>query len=168
MSQAKPKYQDEDWLRQKYVTEGKSTREIGDEAGCTGSTISRWLRNHGIERREKWKAGVEAAKRANRKEYVKMRTFDAEDVNAYEYWMTRVWEDGERVTKNLYVHRLLAVAEYGFDEVKDRDVHHKIPIPWLNTHDNIELVGKSEHGEYHTNQRWGNISQISGEVIADD
>lgn len=161
-------YTDEDWLRQKYVEEGLSTRDVGKLADCSGRTISRWLDNHGIEPRENWKAGVEAAAESNRVERVKLRTFDAESVNAYEYWMTNVWEGGERVTKSVYVHRLLAVAEHGFDAVKDRDVHHKIPIPWLNTHDNIEIVDKSEHGEYHTNQRWGNIEQKAGAITSND
>jgi len=146
-------YKDEEWLREKYVDEGKSTREIGDIAGCTGSTISRWLRKHDIERREKWKAGVEAAKRANRVERVKMRTFDAENVGAYEYWMTKVWEDGEPTTKSVYVHRLLAVAEHGFDAVGGKDVHHKNAIPWLNTPDNIEVLSRSEHLSEHNSQK---------------
>lgn len=161
-------YKDSDWLAGKYHGEGMTTREIADELDCSNGTISRWLKKHDIESRANWTVGVEAAAEANRKEYIPLRTFDAESVDAYEYWTTKVREGGERVTKAVYVHRLLAVAEHGFDAVAGKDVHHKIPIPWLNTPDNIEVVDKSAHGEYHTNQRWGNIEQTAGAVISND
>lgn len=149
-------YRDEETLRDLYHGRGMTTREIADHFGCSNGTISRWLDRHGIETRKNWKKGVEVAAKANRVERVKLRTFDAETVDAYEYWMENVRESGDRITKICYVHRLLAVAEYGFDTVAGNDVHHKNNIPWDNRPENVVPVDKSDHGEYHTNQRWEN------------
>ena len=54
------------------------------------------------------------------------------------------------------LHRLLAVAEWGFDAVKDMAVHHKNDIPWDNRPKNLELMTPSEHMRYHSNVRCGN------------
>jgi len=45
-------YRDEDWLREQYVTQRRSTREIADELGCDGKTIRRWLERHDISTRD--------------------------------------------------------------------------------------------------------------------
>jgi DNA-directed RNA polymerase specialized sigma24 family protein len=42
---------DEEWLREQYVDEKRSTHQIGDELGVNGSTVGRWMEKHGIERR---------------------------------------------------------------------------------------------------------------------
>lgn len=155
-------YHDEETLRELYVDREMTTREIADHFGCSNGTISKWLNRHEIETRENWEAGVEAAAEANRVERVKLRTFDAESVDAYEYWAENVWEGDERTNKIVYVHRLLAVAEYGFDAVCDMDVHHDNGIPWDNRPENVVPVDKSDHGTYHTNQRWGNETEPLG------
>jgi hypothetical protein len=50
-------------------------------------------------------------------------------------------------------HRLLAIVEYGFDEVMDNCVHHKNEIKWDNRVENISLMSRDEHQSYHINQR---------------
>jgi hypothetical protein len=52
-------------------------------------------------------------------------------------------------TFSVPVHRLVAVAEYGFDEVKNMDVHHKNEIKWDNRPENLELLTRSEHRKLH-------------------
>ena len=48
-------------------------------------------------------------------------------------------------------HRLIAVAEYGFDAVADSYVHHKISVPWLNYRENLEVFDShSEHAKHHS------------------
>lgn len=49
----------------------------------------------------------------------------------------------------LRVHRLLAVAEYGFDEVCGKVVHHENGEKWANWHDNIDVMTDEEHGKLH-------------------
>ena len=49
-------------------------------------------------------------------------------------------------------HRLLAVAEFGFDAVKDKIVHHKNSIPWDNRPENLEIMTQAEHASLHKRQ----------------
>lgn len=51
----------------------------------------------------------------------------------------------------LKVSRLLAISEYGFDEVCGKVVHHKNGIPWDDRPSNIELMTQSEHMSHHRN-----------------
>jgi hypothetical protein len=54
--------------------------------------------------------------------------------------------DGEWInTPAVPVHRLCAVAWYGIDAVADADVHHRIPIPWLNIESNLAPLPAPEH-----------------------
>lgn len=141
---AKP-WRDADKLRELYHGQELTTREIADELGCTNGTVSRWMDKHDIDTRENWKAGVDAAKEANRVERVKMRTHE----RGYEYWGHTEWEDDERVSKIVYVHRLLAVAEHGFDAVAGQSVHHENGVPWDNRPENLELMTRSQHQNEH-------------------
>jgi len=141
-------YKNSDLLERLYIGKRLTTREIAERLGCTNGTISRWLNNHGIETRENWTAGVEAAKRANRVERVKLRSLPS----GYEYWASQEWRSGEdtRTNEIVYVHRLLAVAEYGFEAVVDNDVHHENGVKWDNRPDNIAVVDPAEHGRHHS------------------
>ncbi|SEO72827.1 HNH endonuclease [Halorientalis persicus] len=141
-------WRDESILRELYHGRGQTTREIADELGCTNGTVSTWLDKHDIETRENWTAGVEAAKRVNRVEYVQQRTLPA----GYEYWASKEGED--RTNEIVYVHRLLAVAEYGFDAVADADVHHENGIQWDNRPANIRPIDKADHTRSHNSNRY--------------
>lgn len=145
-------WRDAETLRRLYHGQGLTTREIANRLGCSNGTVSQWLDRHDIETRENWTAGVEAAKRANRVERVKLRTLDS----GYEYWASHEWRPGDdsRTSEIVYVHRLLAVAEYGFDAVADQDVHHENGIPWDNRSENITLLDKGEHGKLHSEAYW--------------
>ncbi len=63
----------------------------------------------------------------------------------YECWRHMI--DG----KNHYVavHRLAAVAEYGFDEVAGKDIHHRNAIKWDNRPQNLVPEDKVEHCRDH-------------------
>lgn len=50
-------------------------------------------------------------------------------------------------------HRLLAVAEYGFNAVTGKDVHHLNGIPWDNRASNIELIEPGDHTALHSTGR---------------
>lgn len=148
MAARKP-YQDPEKLRELYHGKGLTTREIGDRLGCTGSTVSRYLDKYDIDTRENWKAGVEKAKHANRKEYVELRQFPS----GYMYWSSKEQTESGRVNRIVYVHRLLAIAEYGFDAVCNNDVHHNNGYKFDNRPANIELLDKAEHARKGNSQR---------------
>jgi len=46
-------WKNEELLRQKYTVEGKTQAEIGEELGCAGRTVSKYLREYGISTRSK-------------------------------------------------------------------------------------------------------------------
>lgn len=67
------------------------------------------------------------------------------DSSGYERWVHTY--NGEQA--EVSVHRLLAVSEFGFDAVADKQVHHEKPIPWFNTPDNIISLTKRQHLALH-------------------
>lgn len=130
-------WRDPDLLRELYHERGLSTVQIGEKFSCASKTIREWMVKHGIERREY----VDAIKKTYRWRPASFQSTQ----RGYERWSTNV--DGTH--RVVYVHRLLAVAEYGFEAVKDKDVHHKNEIKWDNRPENIELTTKEDHTALH-------------------
>jgi hypothetical protein len=64
----------------------------------------------------------------------------------YEKVVTEYQGKVERVQ----IHRLVAVAEYGFDAVRDMDVHHTKGPPF----DNLAVLTPEEHGRTSAESRW--------------
>jgi len=133
-------YKDEETLRELYWDQGMSSREIAEEFGCVKKTVLRWMKKHGIERRKEKKD--------------RPPRFHTH-ISGYERWRHK--SCGERYS--VRVHRLLAVAEYGFDEVKDKDVHHENHIPWDNRIENISLVEHDHHAEIHCDDQISHNTQ---------
>lgn len=132
-----PELEDTEWLREKYRSEGMTTYEIGEELGCSPSYVGVKLQEAGIERHSKGYGRKSPHP-----------TFDM----SYGYIRATAHfpdENGDRISRSLRVHRLLAVSEYGFDQVCGMDVHHKNGIPWDNRPDNIELIEHGEHSRAH-------------------
>ncbi|QLK24850.1 hypothetical protein HYG81_12090 [Natrinema zhouii] len=67
------------------------------------------------------------------------------DSNGYERWVHT--HNGEQA--GVSVHRLLAVAEFGMKAIEDKQIHHRKPIPWLNTPGNILALTKRQHLALH-------------------
>lgn len=103
-----------------------SVKELAEKFDCHGSTMKRKLEKYNIN---------------TPSQYNKKATLA--DINGYQVMQCGV------VGKGVLVHRLLAVAEYGYDEVCDNVVHHKNGIKWDNRPDNIEVMGRSEHAKLH-------------------
>lgn len=171
-----PAYKDADTLRRLHVEEGRSQREIAEILDCGQTTVYRWLQKHGIEkpkpwrdpeilRRLYWDEGRSAREIANRlgcsKEPVDRAMRDhgiphrrpdwerppgfGTDYLGYERWRHQI--DGTKYSVS--VHRLLAVAEFGFDAVADMQIHHMNSIPWDNRPSNIELLSIEDHTRLH-------------------
>lgn len=132
-----PQLEDTDWLREKYKNEGLTTYDIGDELGCSPSYVGAKLREAGIERHSRG--------------YGKKTDHPTFDFSHSYVRVTSHSPDGEggQITESIRLHRLLAVSEYGFDEVCGMDVHHKNGIPWDNRPENIELIEHGEHSRAH-------------------
>jgi len=73
--------------------------------------------------------------------------FNPADHHGYERW--RAWNAESGNHDRLYVHRLLAVAEFGFETVNGMHVHHRNSLPWDNRPENLELLTNSEHRSLH-------------------
>lgn len=133
------KHRDENWLRDAYERH-RTLQQVADEAGCSEAAVIRWMDRFGIERRPK----AEALREAHR---VERATFCATE-RGYEKWRQR---EGDKQW-SVYVHRLAAVAWFGWDSVVDREIHHKNDIKWDNREDNFEPLTPHEHRKLHGGQ----------------
>ena len=127
---AKP-YHDEGTLRRLYWEEGMSLVDIADRFGVVDATILYQMKKHGVERR--------------RPDHEKPPKFVQASKYGYERIQTKV---GDK-TKSLQVHRLVAVAEHGFDAVVGNDIHHSNGVPWDNRPSNLEVIGHDDHAKNH-------------------
>ena len=137
-----PPWQDENKLRKLYSEKKMLVADIADKWDTTPENIGRWLDRHGIERRD----GQEDRTRALRRNPASYCTTE----HGYERWEN--YHEGDEW--KVYVHRLLVVAEYGFEAMRDKQVHHQNNIPWDNRPENIEPIDPAEHGRHHSLQRW--------------
>lgn len=135
------KYRDEDWLREKYLKERLSAADIGELAGCSDETVLRYLRKYNIPRRD-MSTAVAYGKRRQHGEYTPFRTHE----RGYEYWRGKFKGETEG---RVAVHRLAAVAWYGYDAVCDNVVHHKNNVPWDNRPKNLEVMTNGDHAVHH-------------------
>jgi hypothetical protein len=63
-------------------------------------------------------------------------------------------------------HRLLAVAEHGYDALDDDDlVHHELPVEWLNIPENVTMLTPTEHARVHADD---NVVDDLDELVGDD
>jgi len=125
-------WKDEKRLRELHQDRGLSGAQMAPILGCSSATVLRWLDRFGIF------TPVE---------------FRTTPDKGYEKW-----RNGD---SSLYHHRLLAVAEYGFDAVVGKRIHHKNDIPWDNRPENIIPLSRSEHQQEHTKE-----PRISQKAIA--
>jgi transcriptional regulator with XRE-family HTH domain len=125
------KYRDKGWLLKQYVEKKLTQSEMAEKAGCGQHTISRWLRKYDINTRDK-------------SDYI-THPFVGKHPKGYIEARCQAGETDDRV----YIHRLVAVAEYGFDEVCGMDVHHKNGFGRDNRPENIELRTPEEHMSEH-------------------
>lgn len=129
-------WHDEELLRELYLEQRKSTIEIADMLGCSASTVRDHLNRNGIETRSRSEA------------FRKLHPSICTNSDGYIYAADS--NNGDLV----YLHRLLAVSEYGLEKIADKDIHHKNSIPWDNRPDNIEVISKRDHGSIHSNEYW--------------
>jgi len=124
-------WRDEELLRQKYWEEELSSVEIADELGCTKPCVLQWMRRFDIDRRAP-----------------KPERPPKTHIGNHGYRECHVKADGD--TKHVLIHRLAAIAEYGFENVSGKQVHHKNGFKIDNRPSNLKLVTDWEHKAEHT------------------
>lgn len=127
-------WQDEELMRYLYHDEGLSGAEIAMVLDCSTGGAAEWIDKHDFEKRTQ----SEAAQ--NKWGALNKANFNT-SWKGYEYWAPG--------NTHVYVHRLMMVAEHGFDEVCEKHVHHKNGIEWDNRFDNLDLVTNEEHRREH-------------------
>lgn len=127
-------WRDEENLRRGYVEQGKSSVELSREWGCDKKTVLTWLDKHGIDTRPE-----------NKEKPVPLVTTG----QGYERWQNH--HDGDMYS--IYVHQLLAICEYGFDEAAGSVVHHENEVKWDNRPENIQIFdSQAEHSKHHVDK----------------
>lgn len=137
-------WEDKSKFEELFKDRGMTLSQMAEEWDCGRSTIHRWKKRHGIDRIK-----------ANEYRVVRKRPA--------RYSTTK---EGYELSENQYlgdsyqvgIHRLVAVAEYGIEAVKDKVVHHKNEIPWDNRPENLEIMSAKEHTSLHNpvQHRWNN------------
>lgn len=134
---------DKDWLKRQYHEEEKSLSEIAEVTDVNRDTIYYWMNKHDIELRDR---KTESRKRSR----LQRATFSH---SGQTYELAESYNRFRDKPDNVLIHRLCAVAWFGLEEVKDKVVHHDVPIPWLNTEQNLEVMTQSEHSKLHAERR---------------
>jgi len=140
-------HRDPQILEYLYVEKGLSLRGVADRLECDHKTVSRWLRKHGIERRDQ----AEATKEANRVDHPKL----SRDGSGYAIWKDTDHEAGETVA--VRVHQLAAISA-GADPhevfADGTHVHHRNTHKSDNRGDNLEILSTKEHSGTHAESVW--------------
>ncbi|WP_247005100.1 HNH endonuclease signature motif containing protein [Halosolutus gelatinilyticus] len=125
-------WNDRELMMTLYHDQELSSNQIADLFDCSQATVSNWLKRHGIETRS-----IQQALSTKYGNYAKLQMHQ----KGYECW---------RADKSpVLVHRLVMVAEHGFEAIQGKKVHHKNEIPWDNRPDNLELLSRKEHQRKH-------------------
>jgi hypothetical protein len=125
-----PPYTDEHLLRS-LCDDDMTLGEMAAVCECDTATVLHYLRQYRLS------TGNERADGPSRSP-VPFRT----GRDGYERWKAG--------NHTVLVHRLVAVAEWGFEAVADRIVHHCSGIPWDNRSSHLQIFDSHrEHGRFH-------------------
>lgn len=141
-------YKDEELMRELYDGQNLSMMEISRRLDCAPNTVRDWLSRHGIEQRPM----SESIMFGHSGGVIRVPFYTHK--RGHEMWRG---EDDSFIP----VHRLQAVAEWGFEAVKDKHVHHKNGIPWDNRPENLELLSNSDHQKAHRKVKGEDRHQIA-------
>jgi hypothetical protein len=115
-------------LERLFVDKRLFMAEIARRLGCSSGTVSYWIDAHDIER---------PGEGANSVRYMSHK--------GYPCWFFE--QNGAK--RRVRVHRLAAVAKYGFDQVAGRVVNHESGVPWDDRLSNLKLLTNEQHSKHH-------------------
>lgn len=121
---------DQERLERLYIDEGLNQYEIAERVGCSQHHVSALMRKHEMDTRRR-KLEKPAGLHTTNEGYV-LSTSKLRGEKDY-----------------FPIHRLLAVAEHGFDALRGKVVHHKNHVPWANWPSNLKILTPSEHSTHH-------------------
>jgi transposase len=133
---AEKPWRDAGLLQTLYWENDMTFRDIGDAFGCSKDTVYNWVERLGV--------------RGGGSDCMRAAVF-SQNTQGYEQWRHKI----SGTNYNVKIHRLLAVAEYGFDAVCENDVHHQNHIPWDNRPENIEVKSHEQHARDHADELHG-------------
>lgn len=112
-------------VRDAFEVNDGDVNAIAEDLDCGASTVRNYLRQHGIT------------------DSSTTRPYFVAREDGYECWKV----DG----RTIYIHRLLAVAEFGFEEVASGVVHHRNHHRWDNRPENLQVFNDNRaHRREHT------------------
>ena len=139
-------YRDKETLKRLYEDEGLYTTDIAEKFSVSSTTIQDWMERHGIDRKETQEAQTESLRKSPAGHYWRE---DGYEISSCEFL-------GE--TDYFGIHRLAAVAWFGWDAVEGKVIHHKNGIRWDNRESNLEPMTDSDHKSHHAKEinkrRW--------------
>lgn len=138
-------YTDARLLRELYEDCGYSLRAIAELLDCDHTTVHYYVQRFGIKRRESGdRAGSRSVPFCTR-------------TDGYECW---------RVDhRAILVHRLLAIAEWGYETVADGIVHHDNAIRWDNRPSNLtHFDSQGAHSRHHARPEISDDQQSLAEI----
>jgi transposase len=130
------KYHKKSVLRNLYWDKKMSQSEIADRFDVSPDTIQKWMKRNNIETRSL--AEAKLVENLHPSYYL--------NGQGYEVFQSTYKKQVDRVRHN----NLLAIAEYGWDEVVEKDhVHHKNGLTWGDWPSNVEPLTEEEHAKEH-------------------
>lgn len=190
---AEEPYHREEWLREQYIEERRTTVDIAEECGVSTTTITTWMDRHGIDRRSRSEAQIDEKKKVHNEEWLREQYLEEKrsmrdiggEVNmtpsGVKKWINNFGIEargpserhlhtpasfstlpkGYEVsrsklnyeTDSVYIHQLVMIAE-GASPAKvfsngRYHIHHKNGIYWDNRPENLELKAAKVHGSDH-------------------
>lgn len=147
-------WKDGELLAELYHTEELSTPQISAVLDCSSATVNKWMDELGVEKRSTSEA-ISIAKGGS-----------------HGLWFrTNPRKGYERIAcekKTVLHHRLLAVAYWGLDAVRENHVHHENHIPWDNRKENLELVDPSTHSQMHRERKMNWLDALRATEMYDE